>query len=161
MRYPKKIVSRAAQLAAGAALALGLLGVPLTAAAADEAKLTVTATVLKRASLKVLAQPTAVVVTAADIARGYVDVAAPAHVAVQSNTPGYLLDFASVGDFMRQIVVRGLGADVQLSPAGGLVTQTAPGNVKTTLALGFRFVLSETAQPGAYPWPMRLAAQPL
>jgi hypothetical protein len=128
---------------------------------AGETQVKVSVTVAKHASLRVVSQPGAVVVTAADIQRGYVDVPVAAQVAVQSNTPGYLLDFASEGDFMRQIVVRGLGADVQLSPAGGVVTQTAPGNVKTTLALGFRFVLSDGAQPGAYPWPMRLAAQPL
>ena len=164
MRYPKKIVSRAAQLAAGAALALGLLGAPLTAAASGEAKLTVTATILKRATLKVLAQPAAVVVTAADIARGYVDVAAPAHVAIQSNSMGgYLLEFASHGTFMRQILVKGLANDVQLSPAGGAVMQAASnaGVSKTSLALGFRFLLADSTQQGTYPWPMRLSVSPI
>lgn len=159
MRYPKKIVSRAAQLVAGAALALGLLGAPLTAAASDEAKLTVTATILKRASLKVLAQPAAVVVTAADIARGYVDVAAPAQVAIQNNSDAYAISFSSQGDFIRQILVRGLGNDVQMSPEGGSVTRSSsgPGVTRATLALGFRFVLSESAQAGTYAWPMRLS----
>lgn len=81
-------------------------------------KLTVRATVPKRTSLKVLAQPGSVAVTAGDIARGYVDVLAPAQVAIKSNTSGgYLLEFASQGDFMRQILVTGLANDVQLSPS--------------------------------------------
>lgn len=164
MRYHKNIVSCVSRLAASAALAVGLLGAPLTATAAGEAKLTVTATVLKRASLKVLAQPAAVVVTAADVARGYVDAPAPAQVAIQSNSlGGYAIEFASEGDFMRQILVKGLSNEVQLSPAGGMVAQSSatPGQTKTTLALGFRFLLADSTVPGTYAWPLRLAAIPL
>jgi hypothetical protein len=152
---------RAARLAMQA-LALGLLFATLSAQA--ETKLTVSATILKRASLQVLAQPSSVLVTAADLARGYVDVPTASQVAVRSNAPaGYLLEFASQGDFMRQIVVRGLETDVQLSPAGGMVSQRASGKgvTKTTLALGFRFLLSESAQEGTYAWPMRLSVVPL
>jgi hypothetical protein len=74
-----------------------------------------------------------------------------------------MLEIGSHGDFMRQIVVRGLGADVQLSPAGGNVTQQASSTsvTKATLALGFRFLLSETAREGTYSWPVRLAVTPL
>jgi hypothetical protein len=124
------------------------------------AQLTVSATVLKHASLKVLGQPAAVVVTEADIARGYVDVAAPAQIAIKCNSSrGYMLEFANEGDFMRQILVRGLSRDVQLSPAGGAVMQpyTGHGLTRTTLELGFRFVLSESARPGTYAWPLQLS----
>lgn len=134
------------------------------AVAAEQAKLTVSATVLKHASLRVLAQPSAVVITAADVARGYVDVAAPAQVAIRSNSPrGYMLEFANAGDFSREIVVKGLTSDLQLSPAGGAIMQPAApqGVTKTTLQLGFRFVLAASAQPGTYPWPLQLSATPL
>lgn len=142
---------------------LALLGA-VASAHAGEVKLDVTATVAKSASLKVLEQPASVVVTASDLARGYVDVPASSQVAIQSNTPnGYLLEFSNAGDFMRQILVRGLSGDVQLSPAGGLVTQrpASGGVTKTTLALGYRFVLSEAARPGTYAWPMHLSVTPL
>jgi hypothetical protein len=156
----------AARFAIFGALAIALLGVscPPAAAGSSEAKLTVSATILKRANLKVLAQPGSVVVTASDIARGYVDVSTPAQVAIQSNSSvGYMLEFASEGDFVRQTLVRGLGNDVQLSPAGGAVMQPSAGTgiTKTTLALGFRFLLSESAQQGTYSWPMRLSVTPL
>ena len=144
------------------AMVFGLLCATFSAQA--DTKVTVSATILKRASLQVLAQPSSVNVTAADIARGYVDVPAASQVAVRSNAPaGYLLEFASQGDFMRQIVVRGLETDVQLSPAGGMVSQKAAGKgvTKATLALGFRFLLSESAQEGTYAWPMRLSVVPL
>jgi hypothetical protein len=163
MEKASNAFARAARLAIFQALALGLLvaSLPATAGSA-EAKLTVSATILKRTTLKVLAQPSAVVVTANDIARGYVDVPTPAQVAIQSNAPdGYLLDFESEGDFMRQTLVRGLANDVQLSPAGGAIAQRGAGVTRITLALGFRFLLSESARQGTYSWPMRISATPL
>jgi len=166
MRTLNNAWTRKTQLAIFSALVFALLGGAgvATAAGSAETKLTVTATILKRATLKTLAQPSSVVVTAADIARGYVDVPASAQVAIQNNSrAGYLLEFASQGDFMRQILVRGLATDVELSPAGGAVMQPSSGSgvTRATLALGFRFVLSESAQQGIYAWPMQLSVTPL
>ncbi len=147
------------------ALAVALAAAPMMAAAsAQEAKLAVSATVLKHASMKVLAQPSAVVVTPADIARGYVDVPVASQILVLCNTEqGFMLEFASSGDGIRQILVRGLGADVQLGPDGGGVAQRVSGRgmTRTSLDLSFRFVLSEAAQQGAHPWPVRLSVTPL
>jgi hypothetical protein len=148
------------------ASSMALLMVAPAPAIANEqaAKMTVSATVLKHASLKVLAQPASVVVTAADIARGYVDVPAPAQVAIRSNSArGYMLEFAAEAGFSRQIEVRGLNSPVQLGPAGGAVMQphTGPGITRTTLELGFRFILADTARAGTYPWPMHLSVTPI
>ena len=164
MKSVRQIAIRTVQCAVMGAASLGVLLAPGNAIAGTETKLMVTATVLKRATLKTLAQPSSVVVTAADIARGYVDMPAAAQLAIQNNSlGGYLLEFAAQGDFMRQIMVKGLGNDVQLSPAGGAVMQpsTGSGVTRTTLALGFRFVLSESAREGIYAWPMRLSVTPL
>lgn len=132
---------------------------------AIEAKLLVSATVMKQASLQVLTQPATVVVTAADIARGYVEVLAPAQFAVQSNSRnGYLLMFGSEGEFLRQTLVRGLGNDVQLDGIGGGVAQQSAGGsgiTKAVLALTFRFILSDVAKQGVYAWPMRLSVSAL
>lgn len=133
-------------------------------AEAGELKFAVSATVQKHASLKVLQQPLSVVVTAADITKGYVDVTAPASVQVRSNTQdGYLLMFESQGEFMRQTVVKGLANDVQISTAGGGVAQNTAGKGmrQTQLDLGFRFVLAQSARQGVYPWPIRLSVTPL
>lgn len=142
------------------AVSMAVLMAPASVIAGGSQKLTVTATIAKHASLKVLTQPSAVIVTSADVARGYVDVPAPAHLAIRSNSQsGYLLEFASEGDFMRQILVKGLASDVQLSPAGGTVMQpsTGAGVTNTTVALGFRFLLAESTKQGTYPWPMRVS----
>lgn len=119
---------------------------------------------MKRASLKVLAQPASVMVTTDDIARGYVEVPAPAQVAIQSNSlSGYLLEFATEADFMRHILVKGLDTDVRVGPLGGAVMQPSSGAgvTRVTLALRFRFELSESARQGTYPWPIRLSVTPL
>ena len=136
----------------------------LSEAGSNDAKLTVTATVMKHASLQVLAQPTSVVVTAADIVLGYVDVPSPSHVAILSNSQsGYMLMFAIEGEFLRQILVRGLGSDVQLDSAGGGVARRPEGRgmSKATLNLAFRFMLSDSAKQGVYAWPMRLSVTAL
>ena len=146
------------------ALVVGWMAMPLTALAASETKLTVSATVLKHASLQVLAQPASVVITAADMARGYVDVPSPAQVTVQSNTQdGYLLMFENQGEFFRETLVKGLDSDVQVSAGGGGVAQRSLGGGmrKNLLNLGFRFVLSDSARLGVYAWPMRLSVTPL
>ncbi len=146
-------------------IALSFLGFPIASFAdANAAKLSISATVIKHASLQVLAQPTSVVVTAADIARGYVDVTSPAQVAVQSNTAsGYLLIFESQGEFMRQTLVKGLGTEVLLGTSGGGVTHRplARGMSKTVHDLEFRFLLSNSAQQGLYAWPFSLSVMPL
>jgi hypothetical protein len=144
---------------------LGLSSLTFSAAANQaEMQLRVSATVLKRASVQVISQPAAVTVSADDLVRGYVDVPAPAQLAIKSNSPsGYLLEFANQGDFMSQILVTGLASNLQFGPDGGVVAQ--PGNsngvTRATLNLGFRFLLSASAQPGIYAWPIRLSVAAL
>lgn len=165
MLFATKSLDRTVRLAVYGLVMISLLAVPEEfIAGSNEATLTVSATVLKHASLRVLDQPSSVVVTAADIARGHVDGPAAMQVAIQNNSAGgYLLEFASQGDFMRQILVSGLAHETQLSPAGGVIAQpsTGYGVTRATLGLGFRFVLSESARPGTYPWPVRLSVTPL
>jgi len=153
---------RSAALAAMLA-ALALAAMPLCVVA-DPLKLPVTATIAKRATLKVLAQPAAVVVTAADIARGWVEVPGRAQVTIRSNSPaGYMLAFASEGDFVRQMRVRGLGNEVQIGPGGGVVPLggSAQSVTQATLELGFRFELAADAQQGTYAWPVQISVTPI
>lgn len=156
-------VGRFTRVAAILLAALPLIGTGVDAAAASQ-PLNVTANVLKRASLSVLAQPAAVVITTADIRRGYVDAPDPVHLSIRNNSAeGYLLDFASEGDFFRHVQVTGLGNEVQMGPAGGLVPQPGAASrpVNTMVSLTFRFILSDVAKPGTYRWPMRLSASPM
>ena len=151
-----------------AALAAALAGLGLTATslgvAAQEIKLPVTATIVKRATVKVLAQPATVVVTAADVERGYVEVPGRAQLSVRSNSQaGYMLVFASAGDFVRQMRVRGLGNEVQIGPGGGVVplSGSARSVTQATLELGFRFELAADARQGTYAWPVQISVTPI
>jgi hypothetical protein len=144
-------------------LGFGMAMAPLGAAASDQTTLKVSATILKRASLQVLAQPSTVVITADDIARGYIDVS-QVEVAISNNSlQGYMLVFDCHAEFVRQTRVRGLDREVQLGADGGAVVQTANGQGVTNMVLDlvFRFELAASARQGVYPWPMELSVTPL
>lgn len=159
----KSITMTGAVRSAAVAVALVASMACPTVALADSAAVAVSATILPHASLQVLAQPSAVVVTPQDIARGYVEVPAHARVAVKNNTPGYMLVFSGEGDFVRQVRVSGLGADVQMGAGGGVVTRSTPGRGmnNTVLDIGFRFELAAGTQQGVYPWPIQMSVVPL
>lgn len=159
----KFITTKGAARSAGAALALVVSLACPAVALADSIGVTVSATILKHASLQVLAQPSSIVVTPQDVARGYVDVPAPARVAVKHNTPGYMLVFAGESEFVRQIRVSGLGADVQMGAGGGAIARNTPvrGMDNTVIEMAFRFELAAGTQQGVYPWPIQMSAVPL
>ncbi len=165
LQAPAKAAIRTVRRALAGAVLLGLSVVSFNAVAdANATSLTLSATVRKHASLQVLAQPASVTITAADIARGYLDVPSPAQIAVKSNTAqGFMLLFTNQGDFVRQIRVKGLGSDVQLGAGGGVVTHAATGRGMNTtnLDLGYRFELTASAQQGVHAWPMQVSVQPL
>lgn len=156
--------SFAASSFGASSMALLMVAPAPTLATGADVTVAVSATVLKKATLQVVSQPDAVSITPADIARGYVDVAVPAHVAVRSNSPrGYMLEFASDGDFFREVHVRGLAHEVQLGASGGAVMQpaAAEGVTRAQLELGFRFLLTDSALPGTYSWPLHLTVSPV
>ncbi|HWI84317.1 hypothetical protein [Ramlibacter sp.] len=132
------------------------------AAAANGMPLAVTATVPRHAKLNLLAQPGPVTVTAADVARGFVDVSG-LRIAVSQNTGGFVLAVDGGTPLARSMRVRGAGPDVQMAGEGGSITQRTPvrGMSTSTLELEFRFELDPTARPGVYAWPVRLSISPL
>jgi hypothetical protein len=124
------------------------------------AKVSITATVLEHTSMHVLNQAQELVVTNADIARGYIEVPAATRISVKTNNPaGYLLAFEAVSGFplfeSMHVIVG--GTEVQLSPAGGWVPQPyVRGGI--TQDVTYRFALSKNAQPGTYGWPLMISA---
>jgi len=133
-------------------------------AASGSAKITVTAAVVSRATLKVIYQRPEVVITNADIARGYVELPSASRIEVRNNNPaGYLLVFeGKEGPFpmFDQVHVKGLGTEVQIDPGGGWIPQPhTRGTV--TMELSYRFVLSKNARPGTYAWPFAITIRSL
>jgi hypothetical protein len=131
---------------------------------ASSAKVKVSATIHARASIRIRHQTPTVVITGADIARGYVDVPAASRVEVRSNSPnGYLLVFEGMDGpdrTFREVTVRGLAREVQIGPGGGLVPQPHARGTEA-MELGYRFILRKDARPGTYAWPLAVSTRPL
>jgi hypothetical protein len=135
-----------------------------TSAGRDSAKVEVSATVLPRTTLTVRSQPRMLVVTREDIRRGYVEVPAASRIEVVSNDPrGYLLVFenhAGPEALFREVIIEGLGRQVQIGPSGGWIPRTETLSPMAA-ELSYRFSLAEDARPGTYPWPLSLSTRTL
>ena len=162
LQFQQKLVS--------AALATALTLGSFTASAAGRtgssrlAAPTVATTTAKQATLKVLAQPGQVTITAEDINRGYVDIPSRLLAEIKnSSLNGYMLVFENDGDFVHHIYIKGLGTDTRLDGKGGVITQpfATPMETEPTLAIGFRFMLADHARPGSYDWPVQVSVMPL
>jgi hypothetical protein len=139
-----------------AAVALaGLLAAP---ALAGEARATfrVSVAVPAQVRLEALEQPAQLMLSDADVARGYVDV--PARYRVRHNDRrGYLLQLAPRTGLARRVEVRGLGQPVVVAD-DSVEVHRAPGGWLDELDLAFRVVLGPGVRPGTYPLPVHLAA---
>lgn len=126
------------------------------------AKVIVTAHVMPHVKLKVLTQRSELVVTNADIARGYVDIPLASRIEVKNNNPsGYLLVFEGFGgpmNFIKGVHVKGGGREVYIESAGWITQPFTRAPV--SMQLSYRFVLSKNARPGTYAWPLTISARP-
>ncbi len=159
LRIQEKLVT-AALIAALALAPVAEAVAAQSAASAASAKITVSAMVLARASLNVLRQPSELVVTDADIRRGFLDVDAGSLVEIRNNSRrGVYVTFESHGLPFREALVRGFGREVSFGPNGGMITQPLTG--KAVVALGYRFYFDGTAEAGTYAWPLSLSVNPV
>ena len=126
-----------------------------TAAAHSGGMLLVSAVIPKSAQLAVRDQPTTFAVTQADIARGYVDISAGPQLEVKTNSrEGLQIGFFASDETVRAVELRRGGSSLLL---GG-----APrGTMTHRVALDYRLLLSPTARPGVYAWPVQVVATPL
>lgn len=133
----------------------------IEAFASSSTKITVTATVQARAIMKVIRRPAELVVTNADVLRGYVEAPVATRFEVKNNSPaGYLLTFDGLSVPFKEVHVHGLGRDVQISFGGGWIPQPyARGTFM--MELSYRFILSENARPGTYAWPVSISVSPM
>lgn len=120
----------------------------------------ITARVLARASLRILRQPAEIVVTDADIKRGYLDINAGSLVEIKNNSrAGVNMTFETSGLPFREAQVSGFGRQVSLGPNGGIVASQITGT--SIVALSYRFVFDENSQAGTYAWPLSLTVNPV
>lgn len=126
------------------------------------AKVTISARVIEHTKMQILNQAQELIVTNADIMRGFVAIPAASRIQVKSNNPsGYLLAFevmsGSSNIFNSVNVVVG-SRDVLLSPGGGWIPLPYIRGGET-MNLSYRFALAKGAKPGTYGWPLLVSVQ--
>jgi hypothetical protein len=131
-------------------------------ASASRAEILVGATVLARAYIADEANPPLLEVTAADVARGYVELRRATRLTIANTSPyGYALDVWPTAPVFREVRIEGMGAQVRLGDEGGeIVTRNVRGPA-LALVLDYRFALAPGLAPGLYPWPLRFQVRPL
>lgn len=127
-------------------------------AAQTTAALPVSVTVIANTRIQMLHQTKVVTITAADVARGHIELPSAAHFLVKTNSPsGYHIDFQALADFFASVEVSGLGQPAHLGPEGGRIVRRGPVPSSISHELGFRFTLRPGTLPGTYPWPLSLS----
>jgi hypothetical protein len=135
----------------------GLTKAALMEAAHRSIQFQVFAIVRSHAAITVLNQPSALVITAADVRRGFLDIEASTRIELRNNNPsGFLVIFTSRGFPYQEVSVTGLGREVTIGPNGGMFILTATGRSEATLT--YRFLLSKDTRPGTYAWPLSISA---
>jgi hypothetical protein len=130
--------------------------------ATKSSRSTITKEIQRLTSLKVVFQTQELVITQADIRRGYVEIQSAEHIEIQNNNlSGYLLVFEGLNGLFKEVVVNGLGDEVSITSDGGWVTQPYNGRDPVMIKLSYKFILSEKAQPGTYTWPLIVYASPI
>ena len=147
-------------VAASLALVPGIDAVTQAVAQPNTTRLTVTARIATFFQLQIGFQSPVLVITGADVARGYVDVDAATAFTVTTNTfDPYAVDFRAVNPVFSTVVVNGLGTPVEIGPDGGTTVYRAPHGRIATHQLAYRFILNKGLAPGIYPWPLQISVR--
>ena len=154
----KKLV-RAALIVAVALVSFHTAPVPDALAGQFSTITRVNAVVLARTQLKPLRQPAMLVVTEADVQRGYVEVSSASLFEIWNNNPaGCVVTFSSTDFPLREAVVTVMGREIIVNPTGGMIVIPVRG--RQQIALNYRFFLTNEAQPGTYAWPLSISVNP-
>jgi len=119
---------------------------------------TVGETAAAYATLKVVYQAPELVVTQADILRGYVEVTSASRIEIRSNV-FFFLKFSGLRGPFKGVQIQGFGKDVLVDAEGSsLFLPDIRGFA--TFELTYKFILSRDAELGTYAWPLAISAHP-
>ncbi|MBS0388613.1 MAG: hypothetical protein JSR15_09035 [Proteobacteria bacterium] len=136
-------------------------GVAGLCAADSSTVMTVSATVSPVARVEA-PPPAPLQISAADLARGYVDVPHALRLRVYSNSrAGFVLDVAARSPWFSAVAIEGLDTHVTLGADGGTIVQRWQGATTREVSLHVRFRLADGLLPGLYAWPLQFRARPL
>jgi len=119
---------------------------------------TVSETAAAYATLKVSYQAPELVVTHADILRGYVEVTSASRIEIRSNV-FFFLRFSGLGEPFKEVQIQGFGKDVLVDAEGSSFFLPDIRGF-ATFELTYKFILSKDAHPGTYAWPLEISAHP-
>ncbi len=106
--------------------------------------------------------PAPLLITSADLARGFVDTPHPLRLHVYSNSrAGFALDVSAQSPWFTAVAIEGLDTQVTLGAEGGTIVQRWQRAPSRVLELRLRFRLEPGLVPGLYAWPLLLRARPL
>jgi hypothetical protein len=130
-------------------------------AASTSAQLSISVEVVARTILTIDSQPANIEITAADVARGYVDVPQAMAFRVRSNAiNGYTVQFDPMSYPFSRADINWGNTSATVGADGTWLTR--PYQQGTTAgSLNVRLTLSANASPGSYSWPVRVAANSL
>ena len=130
---------------------------PDSDAATRQTQIEVTAYVPPSVVSQLEQQATALTITDADVARGYVEIPAGSRLRVTSNDPaGFVIDFFPRLPIFKAVRVSTRSGSAQLGPLGGAMAENRHRGRNIPLELSYRFDLADHVQPGTYPWPLAL-----
>jgi len=127
-------------------------------AASSLAQITESETAAMRLTLNILYQVPELVVTHADIFKGYVEVKSASHIEIRSNV-FFFMSFEGLGEPFKEVYIQGLGKDVLVSEGSSSVFLPDIRGL-ATFKLNYKFILSKDAQPGTYSWPLTISVHP-
>jgi hypothetical protein len=146
--------------AVGAVMTLSAMNEAEAAPSGKTATATVQTTAFVRpvAQARMLYQQPQLEITSQHVAQGYIDVLHASRIELRNNSPsGFILTIENQGEPFRDVYVNGFENQIQLNSGTAWVLMPyIP--VPKTLDLSYRFVLSENARPGSYPWPLQITA---
>ena len=152
----------AVALAVATALAPVAGIVPAAQAGQASTNMAVSIRVVAGAKMQTDYQAAQLTVTAADIARGFVEIQSASRFFISTDQgSGYSVEFRPVGNLFDSAQVVGLGRTVQLSADGGTVFLRDTLSPNIPHELSYRFNLSPGTLPGTYPWPLQLSVSAL
>ncbi len=164
LRLQHKLVTAALVAALSLASLAGVVPEAHAGGPGLTATIGITATVREYMNMQVLTQSPELVVTNADIRRGYVEVPFASRIRVKTNNAsGYLLGFeimSGPAPLFDSVNVTAGGKEFQLASSGGWIPQPYVRGGET-LDISYRFMLSQGAQPGTYHWPLVLSVNSL
>jgi len=111
-----------------------------------------------RLTLNILYQIPDLVVTNADVVKGFVEVKSASRIEIKSNV-FFFLSFNGLKEPFERVYISGFGKKILVDKEGSSILLPDLRGF-ATFELNYKFILSKDAQPGTYSWPVTISSHP-